>query len=128
MNNPFAEYNPPPIAEVFSDNFKVEMLNIKAERLVQTVKHAMLEDGRINEFLDGDYRLELKYDTTALTIYLADNLQRLSFVEVMVKKGVGSAYQSIGYSGAIALGGNMHIDEENSNLVSVEIFGTRFDG
>jgi hypothetical protein len=63
--NPFANYRPPALSEIFSETGRIAIVEFKAEQLAETIKQGLLEDDVIEEFLSGTEH-SVDYDCTSL--------------------------------------------------------------
>jgi hypothetical protein len=106
--NPFANYEPPELPDVFSVSGKIAIIEFKVERLVNRVKRELLRNDGVEQFLSGtDYTLD--YDCTGLEnlISLSQPEGALNFVASGVTAGLTAAMKAkrLPVNGAVGIGG-----------------------
>lgn len=118
--NPFANYRPPELSEIFSESGKLAIVAFKVERLAERVKGELLQDDGVEQFLDGT-EFNTEYDCTGLENFIVfpGPDHEIDFVTSSVTAGLTAALKAknVRVSGVIGIGGQFR--EETPRLAAV---------
>ncbi len=92
MENPFRDYRPPELSEVFSARGKLAFLEFKGRVLASTIKRSLLLDDKLDIFLQGvPLKAAYNCDNFGPFVNFANRGVQLDFLKIVVRQGLEDA-------------------------------------
>lgn len=131
IKSPFLEYKPPDIKDVFTANFKRELLDYKIACIAASVHSSLLKDGNIQKVLEGLAPIKVSYNVESIKTLglLGEGESELDCVAQGVREGFEAAFDAAESETdmvAIAVKGEFKDDDPYEAVIKLRVVGEDF--